>query len=430
MTPRAGRAGAAGRRRGRWIAVWAGAAAGAVVLAFAAGALVRSPWDDAVDAGATRPEVTAVVEHRSLVLDTAATRGEVRLGTDVVVPAPAAEPVAMVTAVRVEPGQRVDAGAALADVAGRPVIAWTLPFGPYRDLVPGDEGPDVREIQTALTRSGHYGGAVDGVYGTATARAVDALYAAVGAEPPPPEADAVEAAARTQDQVRAATEALAAARAEDGSPTAGTTQAAQDLDRARREAAAAVLAASTPLPRGEIALVPESGAVVTQIAALGTDLSDGGVPLATLRAGVPQVLARVGVTNASAFSVGTEVEVRGVDGTARAVATVSAVSEFRATATDAGQAPGYDLQLELDAAHSFAHEDDVLLVPLEGTPALEGLAVPLTAIRDDEHGAYVLVSGGAAPRKVEVDVEGTAQGWAVVSGRDLEVGDLVVVQIG
>src|SRR5262249_47508406 len=50
----------------------------------------------------------------------------------------------------------------------------------YRDLVDGDVGPDVTQLQRALLSLGYDPGPVDGVYGAATGAAVAALYDARG----------------------------------------------------------------------------------------------------------------------------------------------------------------------------------------------------------------------------------------------------------
>jgi multidrug efflux pump subunit AcrA (membrane-fusion protein) len=54
--------------------------------------------------------------------------------------------------------------------------------------------------------------------------------------------------------------------------------------------------------------------------------------------------------------------------------------------------------------------------------------VPLTALRADAGTVYVLLlaSDDAAPRRVEVEVVGSADGYAVVTG-DVADGDRVVV---
>ena len=57
-----------------------------------------------------------------------------------------------------------------------------LPLG-RRDLRYGDEGRDVRELQTALHEAGFYFGAPDGIFGTLTAESVLMLQKAYGLKP-------------------------------------------------------------------------------------------------------------------------------------------------------------------------------------------------------------------------------------------------------
>ncbi|MGH8874071.1 MAG: peptidoglycan-binding protein, partial [Acidimicrobiia bacterium] len=107
-------------------------------------------------------------------------RGELRPRQVVPVPAPAV-PVPVITWVAVAPGQPVEEGDVLVEVAGRPVIVLSGDFRPWRDFLTNmSPGRDVAQLQDALARLGLYGGEMDGSFGPATREAVEVLYDKVG----------------------------------------------------------------------------------------------------------------------------------------------------------------------------------------------------------------------------------------------------------
>ncbi|MFV2099311.1 peptidoglycan-binding protein [Micromonospora sp. LOL_014] len=88
----------------------------------------------------------------------------------------------MVTAVPVSVGDRVGIGDVLVEVSGRPLILLPGKFPAYRQLVRGDTGPDVRQLQTALRQL--YGTPVNGRLDERTETDIRRLYAAAGYPPP------------------------------------------------------------------------------------------------------------------------------------------------------------------------------------------------------------------------------------------------------
>ncbi len=85
----------------------------------------------------------------------------------------------VVTSVNVQVGQSISPGQSLMRVNGRPVIVLPGSFPTYRDLVQGDQGDDVVQLQQALASLG-YGVSADGDFGAATAAALTALYHDLG----------------------------------------------------------------------------------------------------------------------------------------------------------------------------------------------------------------------------------------------------------
>ncbi len=200
---------------------------GLVVLsgaAWFAGTRIQSPDEAAARANAPEASlITAPVERRRLEA-TLITRGDVRPASVTTVSAPSSvddEPV--VTAVGAEVGQAVSEGTVLVEVSGRPVFVLQGAVPAYRAMRPGSAGPDVAQLQAALRRLGHAPES-DGTYGPATKRAVAALYASAGYEPPASADDEPITVAAAQQRVRAAAAAASSAEQDLGSAAAGPTE--------------------------------------------------------------------------------------------------------------------------------------------------------------------------------------------------------------
>ncbi len=76
-------------------------------------------------------------------------------------------------------------GRLLAEIDGQPLFALAGPVPAWRDIVPGETGPDVTELQKALARLGYYDdGDTPGYFGGATEEAVYLYYEHLGYTPP------------------------------------------------------------------------------------------------------------------------------------------------------------------------------------------------------------------------------------------------------
>ena len=178
----------------------------------------------------------------------------------------------------------------------------------------------------------------------------------------------------------------------------------------------------TPLPAAEVLALPDGDATVVSVAEVGADLTDA--PVLTLRSGSATVIARAASSVAAQLGVGAEATVTdAADAGRSAPATVSAVSEFRPGATDDGLPPGYDVTLTIHDA-PFAEGARVVVTPAQQAPSTTGPAVPLTAVRQDQQGEYVVRTDDAA--RIPVRVLATGGGWAVVDS-ELAIGDVVTV---
>jgi Putative peptidoglycan binding domain len=145
---------------------------------------------------------------------------------------------------------RLGAGRVAMTVDGRPAFVLPGAIPMHRDLVRGDHGPDVRQLERALAALGFAPGAVDGRYDAGTAAAVSAFYLNRGWDPFGPTDVQL-------DQLRTAQAAAAAARdahlqalntavqASRGATAAELEQARLDVVSARSALDAAVLAAGS-----------------------------------------------------------------------------------------------------------------------------------------------------------------------------------------
>jgi peptidoglycan hydrolase-like protein with peptidoglycan-binding domain len=82
-------------------------------------------------------------------------------------------------------GQTISNGEKLAEIDGEPLFALAGHVPAWRDITPGESGPDVAELQKALASLGYYqGGDTPGFFGAATQAAVSEYYEHLGYTPP------------------------------------------------------------------------------------------------------------------------------------------------------------------------------------------------------------------------------------------------------
>jgi peptidoglycan hydrolase-like protein with peptidoglycan-binding domain len=94
------------------------------------------------------------------------------------------EPV-YITKLDVTAGSTIRNGERLAEIDGEPLFALTGSVPAWRDLLPGESGPDVTELQRSLASLGYYyGGDTPGYFGSATQDAVALYYEHLGYTPP------------------------------------------------------------------------------------------------------------------------------------------------------------------------------------------------------------------------------------------------------
>lgn len=132
--------------------------------------------------------ITATAEDREL-LELIELEGELQQADELKVSAPAGSGgggdseesnsgLALVSALPMKTGDAVNTGSVLIEINGRPLFALPGNVGAYRDLGPGDQGPDVEQLQKALSYI--FGTPVTGTFDSQTSADVKRLYQNAG----------------------------------------------------------------------------------------------------------------------------------------------------------------------------------------------------------------------------------------------------------
>ncbi len=165
--------------------------------------LVKSPQQLAADTAAPPATVTTAAVVSQILTSSVEMRGVIYPATEYDV-YPSAPPAAgsaadggaagssggssapvCISKLDVAAGGTVRNGKQLAELDGQPLFALAGPVPAWRDLTPGETGPDVTELQQALASLGYYDdGDTAGYYGAATEYAVTLYYEHLGYTPP------------------------------------------------------------------------------------------------------------------------------------------------------------------------------------------------------------------------------------------------------
>ncbi|NTV40073.1 MAG: hypothetical protein HGA51_09005 [Demequinaceae bacterium] len=377
-----------------------------VAAAFTAGRMVQSPWASATDNATAAVTTTTEVAEHTFLQEQVQISGTVQLGSDLVVPVIESEfSRNVVTDVPLAPGDAVTSGTVLGTISGRPLIALDLDIPMYRDVTVGDSGPDVASIQRSLKALGMYSGREDGVFGSGTSTAIRKLYRENGLTVS--ETPAVD---------------TAAAQVPDTASTA-------EPESTPAPAPSATVAPNVVLPMAEIVDLPAGTTTIASIAHLGDVLATDAA-FATLRTGGSHIVARAGVAEVDRLAVGTTVQ-SSIVGTPTPIAgVVVGVSEFKA-ADDQGNPPGYDITVELDdALPDGITQGTASAVVAGGSPDGQvALALPVSAIRTNNSGTYVVLADGVT--RVDVALGAEDGGFVAIgvnaalpAGTDVLIGPL------
>jgi peptidoglycan hydrolase-like protein with peptidoglycan-binding domain len=153
--------------------------------AWLAGSYIQSPAEMAARVAPPPPSPILVpVEEKVLSADIV-TRGTARFGLPQPIslaPSPLKSGPGLTTALPLKNTQLYE-GDVILTASGRPIFILEGKVPAYRDLVPGLEGEDVRQLKQSLVRLGYKPGDVDKPYDEQTSEAVATWYRAKGWEP-------------------------------------------------------------------------------------------------------------------------------------------------------------------------------------------------------------------------------------------------------
>jgi peptidoglycan hydrolase-like protein with peptidoglycan-binding domain len=184
---------AAGHRRRNLALFVVGASVASAAAGIVIGQQLQSPADAAAAAAAPEASrITVPVERRSLESRLIA-NGELQYDEPIPVrltgSVGASAGSTQVVTKAPELNATVDEGMVLMEVSGRPVFVFRGDLPTYRSFEPGTTGPDVQQLEEALSRLGFDPGPVDTVYDDATEAALDALYLSAGYQSEGPTAE-------------------------------------------------------------------------------------------------------------------------------------------------------------------------------------------------------------------------------------------------
>lgn len=347
---------------------------------------VRSPADIAARSQAPPPTVLTATVQKQVVQVTLVTRGTITTGGQVQA-APQVIPGAVrnvVTALDVHVGSKVHDGEVLVGISGQPVFVLIGPLPAWRNLVPGDKGPDVTELQQALAGLGFgLGSDTLGTYGPGTSAGVAAFYRSIGYPP-------VEAGSAT---------------------SSGGSRRVQQYE----------------VPADQVLFVPSLPATVAAIAGpVGSIATD---PVVTLNIGKPRLLVQLDPSSRASVHAGETVyasdDATGWHANGRVTSVGSVVTPSSSSsgppssssASGSSTAAPYvpvDVRLPSGAPASEVGENVQVAIVTAKTRAAV-LAVPEAAIRTDPSGQDYVLRLGPGGHETRVDVKAGLSGGGMVA---------------
>jgi peptidoglycan hydrolase-like protein with peptidoglycan-binding domain len=432
--------------------------------------LVKSPAQLEAETAPPKPSLITALVTDQVMTATVISRGTVGTAGGPIQVTPQASAASgasapVVTAIYVKPGETIRPGQVLVQVSGRPLIALPGAFPAYRDLKPGDSGPDVRQLQQGLASLGYFTTAPDGQFGQATKDAVTRMYQALGYEVPTTggpgdsgdraalmsASSAVTNAARAVDdmkrQIAAQSAATQAASSPSGRPAPSTAAATaartpggeplsvqltyleQALDRAISDQQDLIAHTGPELPAAEVAFVPQFPAVVSAVGGTVGAVTSGAAPLLTISSGRLVVTDQMDPTQARLVRVGMPARLDSQLLSASATGTVSAIGQLTVpSATATGQAGGGSaaggsgapyVPVTVTPSRPLAAGwggQDVEVTVTSAKTSGKVLAVPLAALttRSDEQTVVTRVDPDGATTEVAVRVGVSVDGFVQV----------------
>lgn len=301
-----------------------------------------------------------------------------------------------------EPGDVADGGALAGVVSGAPYFLLPGPLPLYRDLRAGDSGDDVAHLQRALAAVG-FSVRDTGTVDTPTMRAVRRMFDRAGFALPLERVslDGVEPSP-TADGTQPLTQPPT-------TPPATPTPPPVEL-----------------LPHLQLLALPGGAATVVASAGVSAVLGPD-VPLVSVRTGESFVEFIADVVDAESIQVGTQVTVRSAVG--QQIGTVTDMGAFREATAES--TAGRTVVVRVERPAELSRGATVTIVAAGGEDDPE-LAVPMTALRQDAAGGYVLTrdpTSEIGTRQVPVEIVRTGGGYVAVRG-EVSEGDDVQVSRG
>ncbi len=361
----------------------------------AAAGLIESPGELAARSAAPAPSVITAAAGLRVLRNGIVVPGTVRAGHTVPVTASAPYRAVIVTKMPVRLGHRVWPGDVIVQVDGRPVLLLRGKLPPYRNLREGDTGPDVAQLQTALTSLGYGDYDQPGYFGPSTALAVQLLYQHVGYSPPlyhPPA-------------------------------------------RKHRPPGIPPPLPQVYLPMDEVSYIPTSSALVVAVnAKAGTTVTAGQVVL-RLATGHPYVTGALTARQAALARVGGSAQVSLASPHVADSGSVTAITAIPAYASHGTGRTDYPVDVTVDHAlpESLIGTTVRLTLwsPVTSSPVL---TVPVAAVFTAKSRTYVtVVVQKGRTRRIPVLTGPSAGGFVAVqpaSKATLEPGDQVVIGVG
>lgn len=398
----------------------------------------------ASEAAPPTPSVLTSTVERRILAKTVIVRGTVASSTAAEIDTPSLSDAtsAVVTARFIDVGDTVESGQALMEISGRPVFILAGDLPAYRTLRPGSVGPDVAQLNAALSDLGYLTNTSDTFTGQ-TSAALNAFYVDRGYVPVPaiPSAD-IDRAALSADLARAEVEVTTAQTELDrlirnGSRDTLVAAATQICDAAvsNRDAISlqllTLVASSGPtVPFGEIQFVDAEAATVEAVNADLGETADA-EPIVQLGGGGYKITAVISAAERRLIENGTRSVLLDEASGTEWEATVSRIADVPAGVSD-GQ-PGF----AIDLIPSDPLAPELLGANLRvtfTTAATDGevLVVPLIAVasRPDGTPTVAVLADDGMTSEVEVTTGMTADGMievAPIDSTSLRAGDQVVV---
>ena len=267
--PREPRPGGSRLARRRKVLLGVGAGAALLSIGGLVGAtFVKSPAQVIADAAPPPATVITAKASDQMLTATVPMRGVVYPTTQYTVSPSGSASSLYISKLDVASGATVTNGRLLAEVDGAPLFALTGGVPAWRDLVPGETGPDIAELQQALAALGHGDGSDhSGYFGAGTKEAVTAFFRSIGYTAPTTGLTSDQAVQAAQKTVE--TDEQGISQLEQGTQTTATRQqisaAQSQLSSDEQALSEAQAVDGAEVPQGDVVFLPTLPATIIAV---------------------------------------------------------------------------------------------------------------------------------------------------------------------